>query len=197
MPENNHFRELIVRVRTGDPQAAVELVKSYEPAIRRAARIRLGDTRLQRIFDSVDISQSVFGSFFVRAALGQYELDRPEQLLNLLVDMSRKKLADHVREEQAARRDYRRLRNVDPNRLAAPRAGAYEQAAMNELLQEFRRRLSDEERWLADQRARGRGWNEIAQERGVNHEALRKQLTRAIDRVAGELELDGYSHDRI
>ena len=33
--------------------------------------------RLRRLFDSMDISQSVFASFFIRAALGQYELDRP------------------------------------------------------------------------------------------------------------------------
>ena len=32
----------------------------------------------------MDICQSVMASFFVRAALGQYQLNTPEQLLNLL-----------------------------------------------------------------------------------------------------------------
>src|SRR5438309_10206244 len=109
MPEDRTFHDLIRRVRAGDQEAAAELVRSYEPAIRRAARVRLVDPRLQRLFDSMDISQSVFASFFVRAALGQYELEKPEQLLKLLVTMSRKKLADHARRETAARRDYRRV----------------------------------------------------------------------------------------
>src|SRR6266436_4001848 len=102
MPEFATFQDLIGQVRAGDGEAAAELVRRYEPAIRRAARIRLADSRLRRLFDSMDISQSVFASFFVRAALGQYELEKPERLLGLLVAMSRKKLADHARQQAAA-----------------------------------------------------------------------------------------------
>ena len=40
------FDELIRRVRAGDPDAAAELVRNYEPAIRRAVRFRLADARL-------------------------------------------------------------------------------------------------------------------------------------------------------
>jgi len=46
----------------------------------------------------MDICQSVLASFFVRAALGQYELETPGHLLKLLVSMSRKKLIDHARQ---------------------------------------------------------------------------------------------------
>src|SRR6516162_9738037 len=99
MPKTNPFQELIGRVRAGDEAAAAELVRLYEPAIRRAARIRLADSHLRRLFDSMDISQSVFASFFLRAALGQYELEDPSQLLRLLVTMSRKKLTDHLRQQ--------------------------------------------------------------------------------------------------
>src|SRR3954465_1156045 len=99
MAQESEFQALIRRVRAGDEAAAAALVRTYEPAIRRAARVRLVDSRLRRLFDSMDICQSVLASFFVRAALGQYELDRPEQLLRLLVDMSRKKFVDHAREQ--------------------------------------------------------------------------------------------------
>ena len=109
MPEASDFQDLIRRVRAGDEQAAAELVRSYEPAIRRAVRIRLADTRLARAFDSMDICQSVMASFFVRAALGQYELDAPEQLLKLLATMARHKLADQVDKERAECRDNRRV----------------------------------------------------------------------------------------
>src|SRR5262249_34849398 len=47
-----------------------------------------------------------------------------------------------------------------------------------ELLEEFRKRLSDEERQLAEQRALGREWAELAAERGTSPGALRKRLER-------------------
>src|SRR6188768_1022559 len=101
MLDATSFTTFMTRVRAGDQQATTELVRLYEPEIRREVRLRLRDPRLRRDFDSMDICQSVLASFFVRAALGQYELDQPEQLLRLLVDMSRKKLVDHAREQGA------------------------------------------------------------------------------------------------
>ena len=44
MPESdNAFHDLIRRVRAGNEEAATEIVQRYEPAIRRAVRIRLVD----------------------------------------------------------------------------------------------------------------------------------------------------------
>src|SRR5260370_4819279 len=83
--DETSFFEFIKRVRAGDEQAATELVRQYETEIRREVRLRLRDGRLRRGFDSVDICQSVLASFFVRAALGQYELEEPQQLIKLLV----------------------------------------------------------------------------------------------------------------
>src|SRR5580693_5611554 len=103
------FLELIARVRAGDEHAAAELVRHYEPAIRRAARVRLVDTRLNRLLDSMDICQSVMASFFVRAALGQFDLNTPDQLLRLLATMTRNKLIGQVKGHGAARRDFRRV----------------------------------------------------------------------------------------
>jgi RNA polymerase sigma-70 factor (ECF subfamily) len=196
MPKTNPFQELIHRIRAGDEAAAAELVRLYEPAIRRAARIRLADSNLRRLFDSIDISQSVFASFFVRAALGQYELDKPERLLGLLVAMSRKKLADHARQQAAARRDYRRTRNgIDEGMLPAAGSSPDQRVATNELIDEFRKRLSQDERRLAEQRALGRGWDQIAAEEGGSAEALRKQLARAIDRISQELGLRDFADE--
>jgi DNA-directed RNA polymerase specialized sigma24 family protein len=106
---NDEFQALLGRVRRGDAEAAAELVRRYEPAIRRAARVRLVDTRLNRLLDSMDICQSVMASFFVRTALGQYELETPEQLLKLLATMTRNKLANQVKVHGAGRRDFRRV----------------------------------------------------------------------------------------
>src|SRR5215218_6622730 len=107
MADEQTFHDLIQRVRSGDQDAATELVRRYEPAVRRAVRIRLADTRLGRAFDSMDICQSVMASFFVRTALGQYDLDTPAQLLKLLASMARNKLADQVEKQRAKKRDNR------------------------------------------------------------------------------------------
>jgi RNA polymerase sigma factor (sigma-70 family) len=197
MLEENEFQDLIRRVRAGDEAAATELVRTYEPAIRRAARIRLADSRLRRLFDSMDICQSVLASFFIRAALGQYELERPEQLLRLLVDMSRKKLVDRAREHGAARRDYRRTPadGRDVGEVAAAGPSPSQEVAADELLREFRNRLSVDERQLANQRASGQDWAQIAAEWGGSPEALRKRLTRAVDRVARELGMGDAEAD--
>src|SRR5450755_2627139 len=144
MADENLFQRLIGRVRAGDAGAVAELVQVYEPAIRRAARVRLVDPRLRRSFDSMDICQSVFASFFVRAALGEYDLEKPDDLLKLLVSMSRKKLVDHARAEGAARRDFRRNKpgTGQEHEIAARGDSPSQEAAHHEMLQAFRDRLS-------------------------------------------------------
>jgi hypothetical protein len=62
--------------------------------------------------------------------------------------------------------------------------------AFRELLETFRTRLDPEERRLADLRAAGGSWPEIAAQVGGNPDALRYRLTRALDRVARQLNLD-------
>ena len=192
MAEELSFTDLIERVRSGDENAAAELVRRYEPAIRVAVRVRLTDPGLRRFLDSMDICQSVLANFFVRAAAGQFDLDKPERLMKLLVTMARNKVTNYALKEQAARRDKRRVQKggLDENTLAADQPSPSQVVANRELLQEFRKRLSAGERQLADERALGRSWTEIAEGTGGNPDALRMQLGRAIDRVSRELGLE-------
>lgn len=169
MPENTEFADFIRRIRAGDDEAARELVTRYEPIIRREVRVRLRDPRLYSRFDWTDVCQSVMASFFVRAAAGQFDLEQPDQLLRLLVVMARHKLAKEERRHRAGRRDYRRLEPADPAHLEERAAAAPSPSRLvagRELLDEFRRRLSDEERQLADLRAAGYEWAEIASRLG-------------------------------
>ena len=62
--------------------------------------------------------------------------------------------------------------------------------AGQELLDEFRRRLTDAERQIAERRSAGLNWQEVAAELGGNPEALRKQLARGVERVSRELGLE-------
>jgi RNA polymerase sigma-70 factor (ECF subfamily) len=197
MSAHSSFRELIGRVRAGDEQAAEELLRRYEPAIRRTIRARLRDSRLRRFLDSMDISQAVLGSFFVNVSLGRYELERPADLLQLLTSMAHHKLTNEVHKQQAARRDHRRLAGipVENQPVVAPGSSPSQHVAVRELLQEARRRLSAEERRLLEQREHGLEWAQIAAELHAQPEALRKKLARAVERVAQELGLNEVSDE--
>jgi RNA polymerase sigma-70 factor (ECF subfamily) len=189
--ESSEFAEFIRRIRAGDDHAARELVERYEPVIRRQVRVRLRDPRLSRRLDSTDVCQSVMASFFVRAAAGQFDLEQPDQLLRLLVVMARNKLAQQVRRHRAGRRDYRRSETGGPQELeerSAAEPSPSRLVASRELLEEFRRRLTDEERQLADLRGQGFQWAEIASRLGGTPANRSKQLARALDRVEQQLE---------
>lgn len=184
------YTDFIQRVRLGDERAAEELVRRYEPEIRLEIRtwLRLRDPRLRRVFDSMDICQSVLASFFVRAAVGDFELDEPTQLIRLLVGMARNKLAEQVRHHQRRRRDVRRVGASEyEGDLAAVQETPSQLISGRELLQMFRARLSEDERRVADLRSQGHDWASVATTLGGTPDARRKQLARAIQRVEGEL----------
>ncbi|HMF13089.1 MAG TPA: sigma-70 family RNA polymerase sigma factor [Gemmataceae bacterium] len=191
------FQELMQRVRNRDQDAAAELVRRYESHVRRAVRFQLVDPRLRRIFDSVDVCQSVLATFFQRAAAGQYQLEHADQLVHLLVRMACNKVADQARKQRALRRDVARVKHAEcvadeqPGREREPG----DQLAQRELVARFRERLSEEEWRLVSDRADGRGWAEIAEEVGGTPEGLRKRLARAVERVERQLNLGESSHD--
>jgi RNA polymerase sigma factor (sigma-70 family) len=192
MSEEYSFLELIRRVRKGDETASAELVRRYEPAIRVAVHVRLRDPRLRRLFDSTDICQSVLGNFFARVANGEFRLEAPDHLIRLLVTMARNRLVSHALKEQAARRDTRRTQSTSlaEAQTADPGDSPSTIVSHQELQEAARQRLSSEERLLAEKRALGKSWNEIAAELGSSPDRLRMQLRRAFTRIAGELRLD-------
>jgi hypothetical protein len=197
MPEtttNEEYAEFICRIRQGDEQAAEELVRRYEPEIRLEVRgwLRLRNPGLKRIFDSMDICQSVMASFFARAAVGDFDLEEPPQLIRLLVGMARKKVAEQSRHHHRQRRDVRRVGEGDLDNAPAPSSAQTPSrlASGRELLQKFRELLSDDERRIADLRARGTDWAGVAAELGGTPDGRRKQLARAVSRIELDPGLD-------
>lgn len=198
MLEEVRFRELIGKVRAGDDQAAAELVRHYEPEIRRIARVRLSGSQMGRLLDSMDICQSVMANFFVRVAGGQFDLDSPQQMLKLLVTMACNKVTDQARRQRAQRRSEQKARNVDQEVIEAVADQAQSPSQVveqRELLQAARARLTPDELFLAEQRGQGKEWAEIAREAGASPEALRKRLARALDRVGKTLGLEKVDED--
>ena len=193
MSDAASFTDFIQRIRAGDDQAAEELVRRFEPLIRREIRLRIEDERLNRAFDSMDVCQSVLASFFVRAATGEYDLDEPNHLVRLLVTMARNKLASKARLENRQRRDHRRVAVTDPEVLGEiidRQPSPSEILSRRELLERMRASLTDEEREIANLRGQGLGWEQVAARMGGTGNTRRMQLTRGIERVGRELGLD-------
>jgi RNA polymerase sigma factor (sigma-70 family) len=187
------FTGLVRRVRSGDPAAAAELVRQFEPEVRVRVRtwLRLRGGEFRRTFDSMDVCQSVLANFFVRASAGQFELEAPDNLMGLLAVMARNKLCEYVKRQQAERRDIRRTGEIGSDvRLPTDDVTPSRVVAGRELLAEFRSRLSEEERRIGDLRMADCGWAQVATELGGSAEARRKQWSRAVDRVARQLGLD-------
>lgn len=187
------FRDAVRRVRAGDELAAAELVQKYEPLIRREVRLHLDDSHLRRMFDSMDIAQSVLASFFVRAAAGEYDLDDPAQLAALLVKMTRNKLASAARKHYRSCRDMRKTGHDEDVLRSIPSAdrhqSAEEEIANAELLQCLREELTAEERQIAALRADGRSWHEVAAALGGSAQSRRMQLTRGVERAARKTKI--------
>jgi DNA-directed RNA polymerase specialized sigma24 family protein len=195
MLDTSSFNSFMLRIRAGDEGAARELVRQFEGVIRREVRLRLDDRRMLRVFDSMDISQSVLTSFFARAGSGQFELETPEQLVKLLIGMTRNKLAFQVRRQRARRRDSRlnASTRVDDMHVVSKTPGPSQLAADHDLIDTVRFRLDEEERLIVDLRVQGWEWSEIAGRMGGSAQARRMQLTRAVHQVTKSLNLDDHN----
>jgi DNA-directed RNA polymerase specialized sigma24 family protein len=189
MSEDSSFRELIGKVQAGDPEAARELVRNYEWAIRLQVRVRLTQPDLRRLMDSMDVVQLVWASFFPRAVAGQFELKDPKKLLNLLITLAHNKLLDEAKSLRRKRRGEGQVVGGIPaeGEPVDPRPGPAQVADESDYLRQFRGRLTAHEQALWDQRLRGRSWADMAAERGGDPDVLRIQLSRAVERVTKQL----------
>jgi RNA polymerase sigma-70 factor (ECF subfamily) len=182
------FPIFLSAVRSGDPAAAVEFVRRYEPYLRQVIRLRLTDERLRRVFDSSDICQSVLANFFAGAAAGQFDVAGPDALRGLLARMAINKLLDKVRHEQHHGGGL-------PDGWDPPAADPSPSQLLqrDDLAAALRARLTERERRLFDERAAGRTWPDIAADTGEEPDALRMHLARAVARVQKEFQPEGSS----
>lgn len=188
MLDNSDFTQLMMLTRAGDRDAAQKLVELYEPEIRRVARLRLTDPKLRRIVDSMDICQSVFGKFFNNASGGsELKLDTPEQLLGLLVTMTRNRVVDeHRRQTRKKRGGGEPPVMAEANWLVEDSPGPKTAFEMKDLLLQVRSRLTEDEIQIADLRNAGQTWDEIAVTLAQPADLLRKRFARAMQRVRAQ-----------
>jgi len=117
-------RSLLRRFRGGQPDAATELYLRYAERLRALAAGQCAPDLAPRM-DPDDIVQSVFRTFFRRAARGQYDVPEGEDLWKLFMIIALHKIRSAATFHRAAKRDVRAtatgLTDVPPGQqLAAP-----------------------------------------------------------------------------
>jgi RNA polymerase sigma factor (sigma-70 family) len=192
MPSDAELPDLIRRLRERDPTAAAELIRRYEPDIRRIARVRLARLGLRHIVNSDDIAQSVFGRFLARIEKDGLEFESADKLLHLLAVIASNRVYTHARREKRMVRPTGNLDDSTPGPLdvADSTPGVENTVAEKEELSWLMGELSPNERELLQQRLAGKEWAELAAEKGVGPDALRKRLRRALDEVAGRIGIE-------
>jgi len=96
------FNSLMDRIRTGEQEAAWQLLELYGPHILRVVRRHLSE-KLRSKFDSIDFVQSVWASFF-RQPDCVHRFGRPHELVAFLVSIARNKVYDEMRRRVRAQK---------------------------------------------------------------------------------------------
>ena len=190
---DDDFELLVERLLHGEVNAAEQIVRMYEPEIRRIVRLRLRDPKLRRIIDSTDICQSVFAKFFYLAALGRFELQSPDDLVRLLTKMATNKVVDRYRHENSQRKlALQRSDNQQCTSAGEPieNESPVTAAEYRERLAMVRNSLSPREKQISELRIEGKSWLEISKSMGQSPQAVRKCLERACQRVSQELGIN-------
>ncbi len=186
------FEAYLLRLRSGDERAVREFVEKFEPFIRRSLRFRLQKSSLRQAADSVDLCQSVICGFLIRLNAGDYEIRSEEDLRKLLVAIANKKFLMLKRRETAAKRDRRLTCSLESVSESACRVSDQDakQVEYSEMIQEVRQRLGEFELALFDSRRSGLSWEDISSKYSENQLVLRKRLSRALQKIATDLQLE-------
>jgi RNA polymerase sigma factor (sigma-70 family) len=187
------FPELIERASRGDAEAAEWLIENFGPEIRREAEFLLRQNLISRKVEASDIYQSVMRRMFVGLYANQFDASAPEDLRRLLKRMVKNRVTDAARHWTSQARNLRLEVDASPSAPRDPIAAqstASEIAMRQELVEQYERRLSPQDREILALRRQKVGWAEIASKVGSgNPEALRKRVERLIERFCQDWEL--------
>jgi RNA polymerase sigma factor (sigma-70 family) len=111
-------QSLLRRFRSGEQDAAAALYARYAQKVEAVAKARTSPALAPRL-DADDVVQSVFRTFFRRAAEGQYEVPDGAELWNLLHVISLNKIRSLATHHRAAKRSVAATTALDESRESA------------------------------------------------------------------------------
>ena len=183
---------MLSRLKSGDESAANEILNRYESQVRLVVR-RFLPRVLRSRFDSQDIMQSVWRSFFQRVRAENAASDEkpaPEtarefqdssQLFAFLSRMARNKVIDQYRRETSQKADVHRLRTIhgETGSEMDPPSSSESPAEMVEAADElslWRSLVPEERQELVDLKADGHSSKEIGDKLGISERTVQRVL---------------------
>jgi RNA polymerase sigma factor (sigma-70 family) len=169
--------ELVERFRAGDPQAAAELFARYAQRLARLAEQHLSRPVARREGPE-DVVQSVFRTFYRRAAAGEFRIDGSEELWRLLATLTLRKARAKARRHTAGPRDVRAEAAGDAwlSDALAREPGPDEAAALVDQIDHLLRGLPELHAHVLDLRLQGHGVSEIADSLGFSRRTVQRAL---------------------
>jgi RNA polymerase sigma-70 factor, ECF subfamily len=118
MPANDSFAALMVRLSSGEDEAAREVFVRFATRLTGLARRHL-DARLTVKVDPEEVVQSAYKSFFIRHRGGSLDVGTWDGLWGLLTMITLRKCADRAAYYKAEKRDVAR-ETIGPSADSAP-----------------------------------------------------------------------------
>jgi RNA polymerase sigma-70 factor (ECF subfamily) len=190
MTREDSFANLMDRLRHGDDAAAASVFHRFAHRLITLARLRL-DSRARPKVDPEDVLQSVFKSFFLRQAAGQFDLGGWDGLWALLTLITVRKCGRVNRYFRSAGRDAEISAlpaGGDPgpawNVLASDPSPA-EVLLLTELVEGLLRALPERDRAVVTLGLQGYSAPEISQQLGRPQRSVYRVLQRVRSRLEG------------
>jgi RNA polymerase sigma-70 factor (ECF subfamily) len=166
------------RFRGGQPDAATELYLRYAERLRALAAGQVAPDLAPRL-DPDDIVQSVFRTFFRRAAQGQYDVPEGEDLWKLFLIIALHKIRSVATFHRAGKRDVRATANgltdaPTGQHLAAPDEMAL--ATLRMVIDELLSALPPSMRAIVELRVEGHEVEEIARRTQRSRRSVERAL---------------------
>ncbi|MBX7104233.1 MAG: hypothetical protein K1X57_09130 [Gemmataceae bacterium] len=183
-------RDLLSRFRQGQDDAATQLYLKYAGRLHALARKQTG-SELQSRVDPEDIVQSVFRTFFRRAALGQYSVPDGEELWKLFLVIALNKARATGAYHRAAMRDARNTATGTELDILPPHADGNETEALTTLrmtIDEILAGLPESSRRIITLRIEGNDVNAIAATTGRAKRSVERILQEFRNALASQLE---------
>lgn len=184
-------RSLLRRFRLGQNDAPTQIYLRYAARIKGLATKQTGEELARRV-DPEDIVQSVFRTFFRRAAQGHYDIPQGEEIWKLLLVIALNKVRSAGVFHRAARRDIRTTKGLEP--LAdspADRQGNEEAfSILKMVMEDLMAGLPENQRQMIELRIEGHEIAEIAATVGRSKRSVERVLQEFRTRLGQIIEGD-------
>jgi len=189
-------RGLLDRVHAGSDDAATQLYLKYAERLRAVAQQQTASDLKSRV-DPEDIVQSVFRTFFRRAARGEYTVPEGEELWRLFLVIALNKVRATGKYHHAKRRDARQTTTAVEIDDVKPVQNDSDQTALATLRMTIDDLLHNLPPWwreVIEMRVEGHEVSAIAEKTGRAKRSIERALQEfrhALDRELGDLNERG------